>query len=247
MISKPPRPDGRAYDQLRPVTFTRRFTRSAPGSVLIEVGRTKVLCTATIDHKVPEWMTGKGRGWMTAEYGMLPGSTGQRKKRERIRPDGRSTEIQRLIGRSMRAAVDLELLGERTIWLDCDVLEADGGTRTAAITGAYVAAVEAVRTLEAEGLKFPANPVRSQIAATSIGIRRGRTILDLSYEEDVGADVDMNLVMNARGEFIEVQGTAEHQPFSREKLGEMLDLGRRGIERLFELQNQALSERSLSD
>jgi ribonuclease PH len=234
------RPDGRAPDALRPVKFTQRFTRSAPGSVLVEVGRTKLLCTATIDHKVPDWMAGKGRGWMTAEYGMLPGSTNQRKQRERVRPDGRSTEIQRLIGRAMRASVDLELLGERTIWLDCDVLEADGGTRTAAITGAYVAAVDAVRELEAQGLKFAAPPVRTQIAAVSVGLRRGVPVVDLSYDEDSAADVDMNVVMNAKGEFIEIQGTAEQKAFTRAQMDAMLDLARRGIEQLFKLQNQAL-------
>jgi ribonuclease PH len=236
----PARPDQRADDALRPVRFTRRFTASAPGSVLIEMGRTKILCTATIEHKVPEWMEGKGRGWMTAEYGMLPGSTPQRKQRERVRPDGRSTEIQRLIGRSLRGVVDLELLGERTLWLDCDVLEADGGTRTAAITGAYVAAMDAVGALEQEGLKFAAHPIRAPVAAVSVGIVAGRPILDLSYEEDVAAQVDMNVVMNGRGEFIEVQGTAEHRPFTREQLNAMLDLARRGIEKLFEHQTQAL-------
>lgn len=234
------RRDGRTADQLRPVKITRRFTKAAPGSVLIEIGSTKILCTATVDHKVPDWMAGKGRGWMTAEYAMLPGSTGQRKQRERLRADGRSTEIQRLIGRAMRAAVDLELLGERTLWLDCDVLDADGGTRCAGITGAWIAANDALRALEAEGLKFAADPLVRQVAAVSVGVVRGQAIVDLNYEEDSTAQTDMNLVMNDRGEYIEVQGTAEGRSFTREQLDDMLRVGEKGIRRLFELQKQAI-------
>ncbi|MBI2899513.1 MAG: ribonuclease PH [Planctomycetes bacterium] len=239
-----PRGDGRAWDGLRPVRILRRFTSSAPGSVLIEFGLTKVLCTATIQHDVPLWLKGKGRGWVTAEYGMLPGSTPERKQRERSgKTDGRTSEIQRLIGRAIRAVADLEILGERTIWLDCDVLEADGGTRTASVTGAYVALVDAVRALEAEGVRFPVPPVRDGVAAVSVGIVGGQAMLDLCYEEDSRADVDMNVVMTGKGGLVEVQGTAEHTPFSRKQLNELLDLAGVGIGRLRELQQMALAQK----
>ena len=188
--------DGRKPDELRPVRFTRHYTSSAPGSVLVEFGKTKVLCTASIAHEVPKWLEGKGQGWITAEYGMLPGSTHDRKARERSgKVDGRTSEIQRLIGRAMRAAVDMELLGEKTIWLDCDVLEADGGTRTASITGAYVALMDAVKALEKEGVKFAAPPVRDSVSAVSVGVHRNELLLDVCYEEDSKAEVDMNVVL----------------------------------------------------
>jgi ribonuclease PH len=211
--------------------------------VLIEMGRTKLLCTATVDHAVPPWLEGKGRGWVTAEYGMLPGSTQERKPRERAgKTDGRTSEVQRLIGRALRAVVDTELLGERTVWLDCDVLEADGGTRTAAITGAYVALVDAVRSLEAEGLKFAAPPVRDSVAAVSVGVVRGEALLDLCYREDSGAEVDMNVVLTGRGLIVEVQGTAEKTPFDVNRLMALYRLAEKGAAELRELQKQALAK-----
>jgi ribonuclease PH len=237
------RPDGRAADQLRPVHIVRGFTGSAPGSVLIEMGRTKVLCTAAVEHEVPAWLEGRGQGWVTAEYGMLPASTPGRKPRERAgKVDGRTSEIQRLIGRAMRAVVDMEMLGERTIWLDCDVLEADGGTRTAAITGAYVALVDAVRSLEKEGLKFPAPPVKDSVAAVSVGVYRNEPLLDLCYEEDSQADVDMNVVLTGRGLIVELQGTAEKTPFDTSRLMALYKLAEKGIAQLREFQKQALAK-----
>jgi ribonuclease PH len=236
-----PRPDGRAPDQLRPVTFRRRFTPNAAGSVLVEFGDTMVLCTAMIEHSVPQWLEGKAQGWITAEYGMLPGSTQDRKQRERGgKVDGRTSEIQRLIGRAVRAIVDLELLGERTIWLDCDVLNADGGTRTAAITGAYVALMDAFKDLETQGLKFPAHPVRDSVAAVSVGVLRGEALLDLCYQEDSKADVDMNLVLTGKGLIVEVQGTAEKTPFDTSRLMALYKLGEKGIAELKRLQQEAL-------
>ncbi len=236
-----PRSDGRSWDGLRPVRILRRFTSSAPGSVLIEFGKTKVLCTASIQHEVPGWLEGKGKGWVTAEYGMLPGSTFERKQRERSgKVDGRSSEIQRLISRSVRAVVDMEMLGERTIWVDCDVLEADGGTRTASVTGAYVALMDAVRALEADGVRFPAPPIRDSVAAVSVGIVGGQPLLDLCYTEDSRADVDMNVVLTGKGQLVEVQGTAEHTPFTRKQLNDLVDLAERGIEKLRDAQQQAL-------
>lgn len=236
-----PRSDGRKNDALRDVRFTRGFTGSAPGSVLVAFGRTKVLCTASIQHSVPPWMAGRGTGWVTAEYGMLPGSTGDRKQRERGgKVDGRTSEIQRLIGRSLRAIVDMELLGERTIWADCDVLEADGGTRTAAITGAYVALMDAFRALERDGLKFASHPVRDSVAAVSVGIVRGEPMLDLCYEEDVRAEVDMNLVLTGKGLIVEVQGTAEKKPFDTSQMMAMVKLAEKGIGELKRLQAEAL-------
>ncbi len=237
------RPDGRLADQLRPVVVTRRYTSSAPGSVLLEMGRTKVLCTAMVDHAVPAWLEGRGRGWVTAEYGMLPASTQDRKPRERSgKTDGRTSEIQRLIGRALRAVVDMEMLGERTVWLDCDVLEADGGTRTAAITGAYVALVDAVRSLEAEGLKFAAPPVRDSVAAVSVGVVKGEPLLDLCYEEDSGAEVDMNVVLTGRGLIVEVQATAEKTPFDAARLMALHGLAEKGIAELREIQKRALAK-----
>jgi ribonuclease PH len=234
------RHDGRKNDQIRPVKITRRFTRTAPGSVLFQAGGTTVLCTASIDPKVPEWMAGKGRGWLTAEYNMLPGSTSPRKRRERDgKTDGRTTEIQRLIGRSLRAIVDLDAVGERTIAIDCDVLEADGGTRTASITGAYVALADAVSSL---GSSFDPDrlPIRSSVAAVSVGLFEGEALLDLDYSEDVDAAVDMNVVMTGDGRFIEIQGTGEEATFSEAELQTLLTLARRGIEQLTTLQSASL-------
>ncbi len=234
------RSDGRKVDQLRPVKITRHFTRTAPGSVLIQAGGTTVLCTASVDPKVPDWMAGKGRGWLTAEYNMIPGSTSPRKKRERDgKTDGRTTEIQRLIGRSMRAIVDLDALGERSIMIDCDVLEADGGTRTASITGAYIALADALATI---GSSFDPDrlPVRTNVAAISVGIVEGMPMLDLDYSEDVEASVDMNVVMTGEGRFIEVQGTGEEATFSEEELHTLLALARKGIDELTAMQMTAL-------
>jgi ribonuclease PH len=233
--------DGRKPDDLRPVKFTRNYTSSAPGSVLVEFGKTKVLCTASIAHEVPKWLEGKGQGWVTAEYGMLPGSTQERKQRERSgKTDGRTSEIQRLIGRAMRAIIDMELLGEKTIWLDCDVLEADGGTRTAGITGAYVALVDAIRSLEKEGVKFAAPPLKDSVQAVSVGVFRNELLLDLCYQEDSKADVDMNVVLTGRGLIVEVQGTAEKTPFNTERLMALYKLAEKGCQQLRDLQQQAL-------
>ena len=235
--------DGRKADDLRPVTFTRRFTSSAPGSVLVEFGKTKVLCTAMIAHEVPKWLEGRGQGWITAEYGMLPGSTNERKQRERAgKTDGRTAEIQRLIGRAIRSIVDMEMLGEKTIWLDCDVLEADGGTRTAAITGAYVALMDAVRAIEKEGVKFAAPPVRDSVAAVSVGVFRNEMLLDLNYQEDSKADVDMNVVLTGLGLIVEVQGTAEKTPFDTERLMALYKLAEKGCLKLKDLQKEALAK-----
>jgi len=237
-----PRLDARQPDQLRPVSFVRNYTSNAQGSVLVSFGRTKVLCTAVVAHDVPAWLEGKGVGWVTAEYGMLPGSTNERKPRERAgKTDGRTAEIQRLIGRAARAIVDMELLGERTVWLDCDVLEADGGTRTAAITGSYVALVDAVRSLEKEGLKFPAFPIKDSVAAVSVGIVRGEPLLDLNYQEDSKADVDMNVVLTGKGLIVELQGTAEKTPFDFARLTALHKLAEKGIGELRELQKKALA------
>jgi ribonuclease PH len=232
------RHDGRADDELRPITIERQFTRPAAGSVLIRAGHTRVLCTASVELTVPPWMAGKGRGWVTAEYGMLPGSTSPRKRRDVGKVDGRTTEIQRLIGRSLRAVVDLDALGERSIYLDCDVIEADGGTRTASITGALVALVDAIRSIG----DLPANPLRDSVAAISVGIVERRPVLDLDYVEDVDAEVDMNVVMTGAGRFVEVQGTGEEATFSEEDLASMLALARKGLSRIREIQKQALGE-----
>jgi ribonuclease PH len=237
------RPSGRASDQLRPVTLQRHFTRHAEGSVLVSFGDTRVLCTASIEDRVPAWLRGKGEGWVTAEYGMLPRATGTRTQREAVRGSqgGRTLEIQRLIGRSLRACVNRQALGERVITLDCDVLQADGGTRTAAITGAYVALVDAVGVLmKRENLKR--NPIVGAVAAVSVGIHRGMPVLDLDYAEDSSCDTDMNVVMNDGGGFIEVQGTAEGHAFRRGEMDAMLQLAEKGIAELVVAQRAALAE-----
>ncbi len=232
------RHDGRAPHDLRPITVKRRYTRPAAGSVLIASGRTTVLCTASVDPTVPPWMAGKGRGWVTAEYSMLPGSTSPRKRRDVGKVDGRTTEIQRLIGRSLRAVVDLDALGERSIIVDCDVLEADGGTRTASITGALIALVDAIATIP----DLPKHPLSDSVAAISVGIVEGRPVLDLDYVEDVDAEVDMNVVMTGGGRFVEVQGTGEEATFSEDELAALLKLARGGLAEIRELQKQALGE-----
>lgn len=237
------RPSGRAFDALRPISFTRRYTRHAPGSVLVEFGDTRVLCTATISEQVPRWMKGRAHGWVTAEYGMLPGSTHTRSDREAARgkQSGRTQEIQRLIGRSLRAAVDLESLGERQITIDCDVLQADGGTRTASITGGMVALVDAINGLQRDGL-LTDDPLTGFVAAVSVGIYKGQPVLDLDYLEDSGADSDLNLVVAEGSKLIEIQGTAEKAPFSRAELDALLDLGETGILQLISAQKAALAE-----
>jgi len=236
------RPDGRAFDALRPVRLTRGFTRHAEGSVLVEFGETRVLCTASVEDRVPGFLKGRGQGWLTAEYGMLPRATHTRTDREaaRGRQSGRTQEIQRLIGRSLRAVVDLKALGERTIQLDCDVLQADGGTRTAAITGAWVAAHDAVSRLLGAGL-LEASPIRDAVAAVSVGVYQGQPVLDLDYAEDSSCDTDMNVVMTGSGGFVEIQGTAEGEPFSRGQVDTLLELARSGIARLVAAQRAALA------
>ena len=238
------RPSGRAPDQMRPVSFMRRFAKHAEGAVLIEVGDTQVLCTASVEDTVPPFLRGKEQGWVTAEYGMLPRSTHTRSAREAARgkQSGRTQEIQRLIGRSLRAITDLKALGARTITLDCDVLQADGGTRTASITGAYVALARACEKLVARRT-ISANPLHGQVAAVSVGIVGGRPVLDLDYAEDSQAETDMNVVMRSGGAFIELQGTAEGHAFRRHELDTMLALAAEGIDRLFALQTQALADR----
>jgi ribonuclease PH len=236
------RPSGRADDQMRPVRFVTGFTRHAEGSVLAEFGDTRVLCTASVEGRVPPWLKGRGEGWVTAEYGMLPRSTHTRSAREAARggQGGRTLEIQRLIGRSLRAAVDLSALGERTVTLDCDVLQADGGTRTAAISGAWLALNLAMRRLLAERV-LRRDPLHGQIAAVSVGIAGGRPVLDLDYAEDAAAETDMNVVMNGPGSFVEVQGTAEGHAFRRSELDALLDLAERGIAAIMQAQNEALA------
>ena len=237
------RSQGRAANQLRPVRITRGYTMHAEGSVLIEFGATKVLCTASVEEKVPPHKRGSGEGWVTAEYGMLPRATHTRGDREAARgkQSGRTQEIQRLIGRSMRAVFDLKLLGERTIQLDCDVLQADGGTRTAAITGAFVAAQDAVNGLLAAG-KISKTPIIAQVAAISVGIVHGTPLLDLEYTEDAACDTDMNVVMTGAGHFVEVQGTAEGAAFSRAEMDSLLTLAEQGITELMALQQNSLSK-----
>ena len=236
----------RSFDRtaadLRPVRFTRRFTRHAEGSVLVEMGDTRVLCTASVEEKVPPFLKGKGRGWVTAEYGMLPRATNTRGAREAAqgKQSGRTQEIQRLIGRSLRAVVDLEKLGERQVTLDCDVLQADGGTRCASITGAMVALAEAVAGLRKAGLVVE-DPIRDFVAAVSVGIVDGQPVLDLDYAEDSACGTDMNVVMTGAGHFVEVQGTAEGEPFTREQMSKLLDLASAGIGRLVTLQRETLS------
>jgi ribonuclease PH len=237
------RSGARAADQLRPVTITRGYTIHAEGSVLIEFGNTKVLCTASVEEKVPPHKRGSGEGWVTAEYGMLPRSTHTRSDREAARgkQSGRTQEIQRLIGRSLRTVFDLKKLGERTIQLDCDVLQADGGTRTAAITGAFVAAQDAVRGLLASG-RLKESPIIASVAAISVGLVQGTPLLDLEYTEDSACDTDMNVVMTGAGHFVEVQGTAEGAAFSRQEMDLLLGLAEKGIAELITLQQQALAQ-----
>ena len=231
--------DNRTHDQLRNTKITPNISPYAEGSALIEVGGTKVICNATIEERVPMFMRNKGLGWVTAEYAMLPRATNTRTQRESQRPSGRTQEIQRLIGRSLRAVVDTSLLGERQVMLDCDVIQADGGTRCASITGAYVALALACRRLLKNGI-IKKSPILSEVAAVSVGIVEGTPILDLAYVEDSAADVDMNIVCTGRGKFIELQGTAEREPFTREQMDEMLVLAEKGVNQLFEVQRQAL-------
>lgn len=236
------RPSGRAADELRPITITRNYTKHAEGSVLIEFGDTKVLCNATVEEKVPGFLRGQGQGWVTAEYGMLPRSTGSRMGREAARgkQGGRTMEIQRLIGRSLRAAVDLEALGENTITIDCDVIQADGGTRTASITGAFVALADAIRYMQDKQV-IKSDPIIGHIASVSVGVYDGIPIMDLDYTEDSNCETDMNIVMNDEGGYIEVQGTAEGAAFSPEELQAMLDLGKQAIDQLITHQRKALA------
>ncbi|MGH1470399.1 MAG: ribonuclease PH [Cellvibrionaceae bacterium] len=236
------RPSGRNLDQLRDIKITRGFTRHAEGSVLVEFGDTKVVCTASVERSVPRFLRGEGRGWITAEYGMLPRSTGTRMGREAARgkQGGRTVEIQRLIGRSLRAAVDLSVLGENTITLDCDVIQADGGTRTASITGACVALADAMSVLQKDGA-IKENPLKRMIASVSVGLYQGSAVLDLDYPEDSSADTDMNIVMADDGGIIEIQGTAEGEPFTQDQFDEMLSLAKKGIKELNQIQKEALS------
>ena len=235
------RPSGRQADQMRAVTLTRGYTKHAEGAVLVEFGDTKVVCTASVEDRVPGFLRGKGQGWVTAEYGMLPRSTGSRMRREAAsgRQGGRTMEIQRLIGRSLRAAVDMEALGERQVFIDCDVIQADGGTRTASITGGYVALHEAVSHLIEKGL-LKDSPLHGMIASVSVGIYEGIPVLDLDYAEDSEAETDMNIVMNEVGNFVEVQGTAEGHAFTRDEFDAMLDLARKGIDEIIAAQSEAL-------
>lgn len=235
------RPSGRAPDELRPIRFTRGYTKHAEGSVLVEFGDTKVICTATVEERVPPFLKGQGQGWVTAEYGMLPRSTGMRMGREaaRGRQGGRTLEIQRLIGRSLRAAVDLAALGERQITVDCDVIQADGGTRTASISGGFVALKDAVNKLLKAG-ELKQDPLHGMVASVSVGIYAGVPVLDLDYAEDSSAETDMNVVMNDAGHYIEVQGTAEGHAFRRDELDAMLELAGSGIARIIEVQREAL-------
>jgi ribonuclease PH len=236
------RNDGRGTSELRPITITRSFTKHAEGSVLIEFGDTRVICTASVEESVPPFLRGKGTGWVTAEYSMLPRATHTRSPREAAKgkQSGRTLEIQRLIGRSLRAVVDLVKLGERSIHIDCDVIQADGGTRTASITGAYVALVDALGTLRNKGL-LAEMPIREAVAAVSVGIVDGEALLDLNYPEDSDAEVDMNFVMTSSDRFVEVQGTAEAEPFTIAQMDVMRDLAMSGIRRLFEIQQEALA------
>jgi ribonuclease PH len=237
-----PRHDGRRFNELRPVEITRGYTRNAAGSVLIRTGKTLVLCTACWEAGVPAWKKGQGSGWVTAEYDMLPGATGERRRRNRTSIDGRTQEIQRLIGRSLRSVVDLDVLGENSILIDCDVLQADGGTRTASITGAYVALCDAVRVAR-QRKWIQRSPVLDAVAAVSVGKVRGRTLLDLDYEEDVAAEVDMNVVMTGSGRFVEVQGTGEEATFTRADLDRLIGLASRGLKQLLTAQQTALRRR----
>ena len=235
------RADSRAHDEIRPVRIERGWMRSAAGSALIEMGRTRVICAASISEKVPDWMVTSGRGWVTAEYGMLPASTAVRRDASRTRPDSRSLEIQRLIGRCLRAVTNLDALGQRTIWVDCDVIEADGGTRTAGVTGAYIALHDALEKL-VRGGAFQKIPLTDSIAAVSVGMVKGKILLDLDYQEDSAAEVDMNVAMTGSGKIVEIQGTAEKTPFDKTVLDKMLALARKGIDSLTRLQKKCFEE-----
>ena len=237
------RPSGRQLDQARDIKITRHYTKHAEGSVLIEFGDTKVICTASVEEKAPPFMKGTGKGWVTAEYGMLPRSTGSRMIREAAKgkQTGRTVEIQRLIGRALRAAVDLQALGERTVQIDCDVIQADGGTRTASITGGCVALVDALQSLVDAG-KLPALPLKQKVAAISVGIYNGTPVLDLDYPEDSAAETDMNVVMTDQGGFVEIQGTAEGEVFNQNEFNAMLELAKKGLNEIFALQIAALAE-----
>ena len=238
------RPDGRQPNQMRPVTITRDFLRHAEGSVLVEVGETKVVCAASVEERVPPFLRDTGQGWVTAEYGMLPRATKTRTTRDATsgRPNGRTFEIQRLVGRSLRGVTDLTVLGPRTIWIDCDVIQADGGTRTAAITGAYIALADALQYLRKNGL-IPRLPLKDFLAATSVGVVDGQVVLDLCYAEDSVAEVDMNVVMTGAGKYVEIQGTAEDAPFDRSQLDAMIATASTGIQDLVALQRRLLAER----
>jgi len=240
------RPSGRANDEMRSVKFTRNYTMHAEGSVLVEFGNTKVLCTATVDERIPVWLRGQGKGWVTAEYGMLPRSTNSRMGREAARgkQSGRTQEIQRLIGRSLRAVINLEALGERQIIVDCDVIQADGGTRTASISGGYVALCDAIQHL-LDTNKIQKDPLIGQLASISVGIYKGEPVLDLDYAEDSNAETDMNVVMNNAGHFIEVQGTAEGHAYTRKEMDAMLDLAEKGIGEIIQVQNGVLEQSQL--
>jgi ribonuclease PH len=238
------RPSGRQPDEMREVKVTRNFTMHAEGSVLIEFGNTKVLCNASVTRGVPRWLRGSGSGWVTAEYGMLPRATNSRTDREasRGKQSGRTLEIQRLIGRSLRAAIDLDKLGENTITIDCDVLQADGGTRTASITGSYIALIDAINELKKDkNGALKGNPIKNQVAAISVGIYKGQAVLDLDYAEDSSAETDMNVVMTETGGFVEVQGTAEGAPYTQDELNSMLALAKKGIEELTAIQKASLA------
>lgn len=235
------RVDGRKADELRRIKITRNYLKSAEGSVLIEMGDTKVICTATVDKSVPPFLRGKGVGWVTAEYAMLPRSSAQRISRERSKVGGRTHEIQRLIGRALRSVVDMNALGERTVLIDCDVIQADGGTRTASITGAYIALVEALQHIKAQGM-IDQVPVTDYLAAISVGIVDGKPVLDLCYKEDSAAEVDLNLVMTGTGKIVEVQGTAEGEPFSKAEMNKLIALGEKGIKALIKKQREILGK-----
>jgi ribonuclease PH len=237
------RRDGRRPEDLRPVRITRNYVKHAEGAVLVEVGETRVICTASVEDRVPPFLRGAGQGWVTAEYGMLPRATTTRTAREAGRTGGRTHEIQRLVGRSLRAVVEMAKLGERTITVDCDVIQADGGTRTAAITGGFLALADCLHGLQSAG-RLLQEPLRDRVAATSVGLVAGTALLDLDYSEDSTAEVDMNVVMTGAGRFVEVQGTAEQTPFDVAQLDTLLTLARRGIERLVELQRRLLADRS---
>lgn len=231
----------RKADEKRITRVTDHYLMSPAGSVLIETGNTKVICTASVENSTARHLSGTGKGWVTAEYGMLPGSTGTRKKRDKNKQDGRSVEIQRLIGRSLRSVVDMKKLGERTIWIDCDVIQADGGTRTASITGAYIAMVQAMKWMKEQGM-IEEIPVTACVSAISVGIVDGEPLLDLCYEEDSNAQVDMNLIMTDKGEFIELQGTGEEAPFTKKELMTLLELGEKGCKELHEIQKEILNK-----